>query len=489
MRRRFVAIVIDGLGPDVLAAAIAAGAAPTLALVRARDDSVGVSAFPSLTPVCLSSLATGTGPGDHNVPHLQWYHRGEGRFVEYGSSFGATVMAGGTRQSIDDSMVNLNALHLSARTPTLFERVEDAGLVAGSINFYVWRGRVRHEIRSPLVRRFARKAGFFDATHGPTRFFFGELFGSDRTGAPRNVGVTGRNDVHAGAVGSWLVARDGFDLLVFYLPETDAASHRAGPQGALDAIAEADQSLARMMSAAGGPEPFLERYGVVLCADHGQSAVASDDDPREGFADLRAFVARGRSDPADCDVAIAASNRAAMVYRLRPDIPLGELAARLAARRSVDVVAWREGEHAVVQRDGRRLRFAPGGERSDRRGTTWTVEGDLSTLGFGPDGQLRALDYPNALERLWSALRCVNAGDVMASATPGWEFVDAAGESHLGGGSHGSLHACDSLVPFTLAGLGDEVPGPPEERSITDLAGLAYAHLGIGATVGPAAVI
>ena len=489
MRRRFVAIVIDGLGPGALSAAIAAGAAPTLALLRARDDSLGASAFPSLTPVCLSSIATGTGPGDHNVPHLQWYHRGESRFVEYGSSFGATIVAGGTRQSIDDSMVNLNALHLSPRTPTMFERVEDAGLVAGSINFYVWRGRVRHEISSRFVRGFARRAGFFDATYGPTRFFFGELFGSDRTGAPRNMGVTGRNDDHAGSVGRWLVARDGFDLLVFYLPETDATSHRVGPQGALDTIAQADRNVARLMSAAGGPEPFLDRYGVVMCADHGQTDVLRDDDPRDGFTDLRAFVKRGRSDPADCDVAIAASNRAAMVYDLRKDLPREELALRLASRASVDVVAWREDEHAVALRDGRRLRFAPGGERHDERGNSWNLDGDVATLALDDDGPLRSPDYPNALERLWSALRCVNAGDVLASAAPGWEFADAAGESHLGGGSHGSLHACDSLVPFTVAALAGDVAPPPALRSITDLAGLAYAHLGIAAPVHPTVAV
>ena len=50
--------------------------------------------------------------------------------------------------------------------------------------------------------------------------------------------------------------------------------------------------IATLMSAAGGVEPFLERYAVVLCADHGQSPIDCDDDIRDAFADQRLF--RGR---------------------------------------------------------------------------------------------------------------------------------------------------------------------------------------------------
>ena len=475
---KIVLIVVDGLSPAVLERAIEDGAAPTLALLRARDPGTAVSAFPSLTPVCLSAIATGAGPAGSRIPALQWYHRGEGRFVEYGSSFEATVVAG-AKQSVDDSMMNLNHMHLSPKVKTVFESVEDAGLVAGSINFYVWRGRVRHPIKSPFVRSVARRTGFFDAAYGPTRFFFGELFGSDRTGAPRNIGVGGRNDDQAGAIGAWLVARNGFDFLLFYLPETDAAGHRGGAVGALNAVARADANIARLMSAAGGPEPFLDRYAVILASDHGQSAVERDDDVRDAFADLDLFVSRTRSDPARSDVAVAASNRAAMVYRLATDASAEELAARLADRPSVDLVAWRENGHAVVERDGRRLSFAPGGAVADGRGGTWTLDGDRTVLDLSGNEVVLSGDYPNGLERTWSLLTCVNAGEVVASAAPGWEFRDAGGMSHVGGGSHGSLHAVDSVVPLSFVGLGDVPDGLPGERTICDIAPSIRAALGI----------
>ena len=39
-------------------------------------------------------------PDVHEIPQLVWYHRGEQRLVEYGSSFGA-VRAAGTRAVAD----------------------------------------------------------------------------------------------------------------------------------------------------------------------------------------------------------------------------------------------------------------------------------------------------------------------------------------------------------------------------------------------------
>src|SRR4029450_3333785 len=87
-----------------------------------------LSTFPSLTPVCLATLATGGGPDVHHIPHLVWYHRGEHRLVEYGSSFGA-MRAVGARRSIRDAIVEMNAEHLASSAVTVFEALDDAGLV------------------------------------------------------------------------------------------------------------------------------------------------------------------------------------------------------------------------------------------------------------------------------------------------------------------------------------------------------------------------
>jgi hypothetical protein len=99
---------------------------------------------------------------------------------------------------------------------------------------------------------------------------------------------------------------------------------------------------------------------------------------------------------------------------------------------------------------------------------------DLSMAG----GEVRSGDYPHALARLWSALECPRTGDVLVSAKPGYDFLDWGGHSHLGGGSHGSLHRCDSLGVLLTCGL--EMP-EREQWSIEDATPLVLDHMGVAA--------
>src|SRR3712207_1729230 len=187
---------------------IDAGRPPALArLVENGLYAHGVTTFPSLTPVCLSSIATGAHPDVHHIPHLTWYHRGERRIVEYGSSFPA-MRAVGARRSIRDSVFNMSHVHLSADATTVFEALEDAGVEPAAINFTCYRGRTRHPLRVP---RLGRQSRWYEAVYGPKRFFFFNLFESDATGAPIAVRsrVDGSNDAYAAAIGRWLVTRDG----------------------------------------------------------------------------------------------------------------------------------------------------------------------------------------------------------------------------------------------------------------------------------------
>ena len=201
----------------------------------------------------------------HHIPHLVWYHRGERRLVEYGSSF-AAIRAAGTRRSILDAVFNMNEQHLGEEAVTVYEALEDAGLTAAAVNVTCYRGRTRH---LPLIPGFVRPA------YGPKRFFFYNLFESDVTGAPVSVfgRSTGSIDAYAGFIGRWLVTRDGFDFLVYYLPDYDFASHALGPQETQEALARSDAAIGALVEAAGGPDEFLDRYAVVVCADHGQTRV------------------------------------------------------------------------------------------------------------------------------------------------------------------------------------------------------------------------
>jgi hypothetical protein len=460
--KKLVLAVIDGLTPAALERGMEEGRLPALSLLRqAGAYARGTTTFPSVTPVCLTSIATGAHPDVHHIPHLVWYHRGERRLVEYGSSFSA-IRAVGARRSLQDAIFNMSHAHLSRGATTVFEAVEDAGLVAGAINFTCYRGRTRHAIKLPEL---ATRSRWYEAAYGPQRFFFFNLFESDVTGAGLAVRsrLEGSIDAYAAMVGRWLVTRDAFDFLVFYLPDYDYASHLAGPEESLGALEHADGCLAQLHEAAGGVERFLERYAIVVCSDHGQTRVDHSARLHEAFEGLRVYAGRRDGDPERCDVAVAASNRAGMVFRLPGcQFEARALAERLDGHPAVDVAFFLDEGKAVARSAGAELRFSPenGG---------WRLEGRPALL----DPAL----YPNGLERAWRALRCPNAGDVIVSASAGYEFADLGGRSHLGGGSHGSLLAGDSTVPLIAAGF-DESPLSPEPQ-ITDLAPLVLKHFGI----------
>ncbi len=411
------------------------GLTPTLAALAARGRyGRATSTFPSLTPVCLSSIATGAHPDVHEIPHLVWYRRNEGRLVEYGSSFGA-ARANGIARTLRDTLVHMNSRHLGTRAVTLFEALADAGLRTAAVNFTAYRGRTAH--RAPVL----------GTVYGPEEFYFYNLFESGRTGAPlswRNR-AAGTIDAYAAAVGRWLVTRDAFDFLVYYLSDYDYASHELGPDAAHETLARSDEAVAALVDAGGGLDEFLSRYTVVVLADHGQTNVER--------------IARLEEPLAGVDGAlVAASNRAGQVYLLDGcRLDAREIALRVDADPAVEVVLWREGGEAVARREREELRFAPAGDG-------WELSGDASIL-----------DQPDALARSWAALANPNAGELLVSAAPGWEFADLARRHHLGGGSHGSLVAGDSVVPVLTVGL-DGHPG-----SIVDVAPLVLAHFGVAA--------
>ncbi|HXR11269.1 MAG TPA: alkaline phosphatase family protein [Gaiellaceae bacterium] len=434
--KKLVLIVVDGMTPAAFERAVEGARAPALAFLAAHGVyRRGTSVFPSLTPVCLSSIATGSGPGVHHIPHLVWWHRRERRIVEYGSSF-AALRAAGMTQSITDTIYNMNRRHLAADAVTVYEALEDAGLVTAAVNITCYRGGTRYLPTLPWVTKPA---------YGPKRFFFYSLFESDETGAPLAVRdrAGGSTDTYAAAVGRWLVTRDGFDFLAYYLSDFDYASHAHGPEGADEiALERIDAAIQSLLDAAGGGDAFLERYAVVLVSDHGQTTV-------EQAARLETPLA-----PFEGEIVVTASNRAGQVYLLPgARATAAALAEHLDGEPSVEVTLRREDGEAVARREGEELRFHPAD------GSGWQTSGDASIL-----------DHPDAMGRVWSALANPNAGELLVSAAEGWEYMDIGGRHHAGGGSHGSLVAGDSVVPVLTIGVDAEI-----ER-ITDITPAAIAH-------------
>ena len=296
----------------------------------------------------------------------------------------------------------MNAQHLGKRALTLFETLADAGLRTAAVNFTAYRGRTPHRAAVP----------FLGNVSGPERFFFYNLFSSDRTGAPlswRNR-PAGSVDAYAAAVGRWLVARDAFDFLVFYLSDYDYASHTHGPDTAIEELRRCDDAIGALAEAGGGVDALLERYAVIVMSDHGQTRVHEAFSIAEAYAGVDGVLPLG-------------SNRAAHVY-LRPGCSSTRARWRPAstARRRRRSSSSGKATRAVARREGEELRFAP-----------------AAGGGFELTGDATIMDHPDALTRAWAALANPNAGEVLVSAAPGHEFADLGGGHHVGGGSHGSL--------------------------------------------------
>jgi hypothetical protein len=480
-----VLVVIDALKPAMLDRAIAAGRAPALARVAEQGVYVKdcVAAFPSVTPVCAATITTGVGPDEHWIPSMNWYHRDEARYVEYGSSFSASRQFGVLR-SLTDTVYRMNAEHLSREVETVFELLDDVDVRTAGTTYLIYRGRHQHEVANETaLARIVTSTLFRRTIEGPRELFYADLYATRKTGCRGQLGMPGIRDQHTGCVGAYLVEHDLFDFLLFSLPDNDAWSHKNGPHAQVTSIAAADRQIERLMHAAGGPDAFFEDHAMIVCSDHSQAPVEDRIRLDEAFAEFDvATPSPARSIGAE--VALSPAQRSAMVYVLDPDRRkqvLERAVAAARATRGVDLVLWlTDSGEAVVQSPHGELRFAPGGELDDARGRNWSVEGELAALAARlGDERFQSDEYPDALARIWSALHCPRAGDVLLSAAPSFEFVDWGGADHVGGGSHGSLHRSDSLGALLWCGTGPSSADVREQWALQDIVPLVNGHFGL----------
>jgi Type I phosphodiesterase / nucleotide pyrophosphatase len=500
MAPKLVLCVIDAMAPAMLERAIEQGVAPVLERLVEVGRYVPdcVAAFPSVTPVCAASIVTGVGQDRHLIPGMNWFHREEDRYVEYGSSFRAAQRFGIGRQ-LTDTVYNMNRAHLSPQTLTVFESLDDADVRTAGTTYLMYRGRYRHEPQRDTALTRVATTLMRHPVMGPRELFYADIFASQRTGCRSGLGMPGVRDRHSGCVSAYLVEHDLFDFLLLSLPDNDWYSHKHGPDAQVRSLAQADLQLARVMNAAGGVDEFLADHAVIAMADHSQAPVLHTIALQDELADLGVLnppraSARSGEEGGEPRIAVCPSQRSAMVYALREserDAMRATVATRAAAIDGVDLVMWLERDAHDVPREAviastthGELRFAPrdaGGNAIDPRGLAWSVDGALAAIGASvQDGRLLSPDYPDALARVWSALTCPTSGEVLLSATPGYEFVDWGRQAHVGGGSHGSLHACDSLGALVLAGVCLPAPAAqPAQWAIRDVAALVLAHFGL----------
>jgi Type I phosphodiesterase / nucleotide pyrophosphatase len=485
--KKLVLTYVDSLRTDMLERAVDEGRAPTFGALLERGVLIPdcVSSFPSVTPVACAEMVTGTAADRHWISGMNWFHRLERRYVEYGSSLEAT-RAVGVFRALYDLVYNMNLAHLNPEVETLFERLDDAGVRTACTPFLIYRGRHRHQVSlEGLLRRAVEttRLKFRHHTWGPAELFYGDLYAS-REVPCKSTSIPGSRDGYSACCAAELERADGYDFLLLSLPDNDNYSHRYGPEASVESIAKADHCFAKLIETGGGLDEFLANHALILLADHAQTAVERGLPLADVLARDWTVLAPSDDRPELAQLAVSPTGRAAHVYVLPGEgerADPADVGRRLGEIEGIDLVCRCEGDGAaVVERDGEQLRFRRGGQLEDLRGLSWDVEGDPGVLAANLDvGRFSSEEYPDPLARVHAAVTAPHAGDFVVSLAPGYEAVDWGGVSHAGGGSHGSLHAGDSLGPLLFVGCGPRDPGEREQWALRDVAPVVLEHFGV----------
>ena len=493
-------IVIDAATSRVVSPAIQTGRFPAMQrLAEAGCLHESVTMFPSITPAATASIITGQYPAASGIVGASWYDEAAERVAYFGDDFWV-VAREGFRQFLDDFLVGLNGDRLKA--PTLFQHVERAGKTALCLNYLVFKGDVEHTVKVPLLLGMLPGVKRKEVIQGPSMLCLGDFVATrtmrgkplvDKGGVIHRFGM---DDASTGLLLAEVAEDDAFaDFNVAYFADNDYRSHEIGPHAALKVVEAVDCSLARMFEAAGGMERMLRDTYVIITSDHGHCEVLDDADRATIHLDkaLGEFKQAALGQPwTDGDEMMICPNmRATQVYLRHHDGgSLLRVVERALADRRVDHAFWRTdaGGGAATAYAARnasgQLEFWRGTDGSqhakDAFGVSWSWRGELNVLDArNEDGLLVWNDYPNAFERIAGALDAPNSGAVWFTARPGCEFEVPGGKAHVGGASHGGLHALESLCPFLIAGP-TRVKLPRHMRSI-DIAPLCLELLGVPA--------
>lgn len=262
---RVLVFALDGVGPDELRAALAAGALPVLSSVLGEEREPGLyahayrargalSVLPSMTFAGWTAVFTGEPPARNGVPGNEWFDRRERRFY---APAPATVPQ--QRHTLEVHTDQL--LGGVIQVPTLFERADVRSYVALGM---VHRGADLLIVPDPTDLGDMVRAGVKGAVGGwdPGQRAYGKV---DRSGAEDFAEAVAERGVP--------------DLGVVYFPGIDLFTHTAEPP-----LQEMEGYLAKVVNPA--VEEVLEAYRragalegswIVLVSDHGQTPVLADD--------------------------------------------------------------------------------------------------------------------------------------------------------------------------------------------------------------------
>ena len=496
---KVVLVVIDAASPRVVCPAIQTGQLPNLKRIADAGSmhQSSVTIFPSITPAATTSIITGAYPAEHGIAGASWYDEARQEVAYYGDDFWV-IAREGFGSFLRDFLVRLNGDRLKA--PTLFELIERTGRRAACINYLVYRGNVTHPVNVPWLMTLLPGVPFTETVEGPSILCLGDFVTArspqgtkvkDRGGVMHRFGM---DDESGARMLCELAAENALpEFTLAYFADNDYRSHEVGPHAALPVVERVDAALGAMFDAAGGADRFLRETCVLVTSDHGHCEILGD----AGRAVIRLDEVLGEFPQAELGKAwresdgimICPNMRAAQIYvRDASAVMVDRLARAALVDPRVDLVLWparvvepgREAYVVASPRGGLEFwRGSDGAHRGrDAFGAEWSWRGSEAALQLEVDGGLvESSEYPNAFERIAGVLDAANSGELWVTAQPGCEFEVPGGEAHVGGASHGALHALDSFSPVIVGGL--QAPRLPRAMRSLDIAPLCMHLLGL----------
>lgn len=446
-----------------------------------------ISIFPSITPAATASIITGKYPSEHQIPGAFFYDTESDHVFYFGTDIW-NILREGLGEFFNDFVVRLNEQVLSAET--LFQKVERSGLRSASLNYLVIAGDHPHKVDVPWLLSILPGVPWREEISGPEFLCLGDMVASTPHGGDREASAPGGlfnrfgfQDDSTAAFLKQLAEQDAMrDLTVAYFPDNDFNSHEHGPMSAIETLENVDKHLGDLLEIYGGIDAFLETTAILITGDHSQSNLVTDEAARgiqvETLLQEFRLVPAGKDWADDSQLMVCPNMRACQIY-LRGDGPseLNAIIEAVLSDHRIDQVIWRVGDddssyrYHVAKADMPALIFwrcdddAP--DATDVFGNQWCFRGSLDVVDaqLNSDATLKYGDYPNALDRITGSFAKPIGGDVWVTARVGHEFLLPAETTH-GSGSHGSLHADDSMSPLICAGAPDGFSLPEHVRTI-----------------------
>jgi hypothetical protein len=454
-----ILLVADGARFDTMDAATRDGALPALSRLRTEGSLHAVTtAFPSVTGIAYAPFLTGRFPGPAGLPGLRWFDRSRERCPRPPH---ARSYLGAQMRHLDED--------LTPTVSTIFE------LAPSRFNAMSMLGRGTS--RTERIGRDARTLLRVARTHW--------------TGNVRGWIALDRA-VGRASVRRVLERRPAFSCIAMLGLDKASHSFGQGSECARSALEGIDDFVAELRDA-------LERAGrweetaLWVVSDHGHSSVHGHDDLARV---VRAAGHRVLSHPwlltrrAMVAVMVGGNAMAHLYVELDRRTRAGWPALRerweslvrvLLARESVDVVMLPDGASRTELRS--RARGSAMIEHARGRFSYHFIDGDPLAVGR----ELCSVDaceahdatahgeYPDALVQVAQLASSRRAGDIIVSASPGWDFRERW-EPIPHASTHGSLRREHMLVPLLT-----NRPARGHPRRTADIMPSALAMLGLPA--------